>query len=670
MGVVGSVQWCAALPGTAANLAQVGQAIISIAGQIDTLLLDIPLAPPQWFKDTCGTMPFGIGDLLLGLYAVGSAFWDAIVDTLRASVKVAVGLAKSSGCATPDVLVGCIVTRGMATSLKNVGGGISALVQGGFSVQIQWTQAEAILDYIIKWLCPFMLPTPGEARDLFKKRLIPRGLYECYVRCGGEDLSVFEPAFLEAQGKPGLSDRQQFLYRLRDANVGPGFLYSEATYRKDLQWEGFSDADIELLDAIKYRTFQLREIMRLMDTGALPAGALEGALRAEGWNEADIVILAKMENTIYTRRHQAEIQGWTPARIAKLYSSTIWAADDVNLAMGELGYSDADSSRLMQMAEYELRASQLQSYNTKAISRMELFVEKSYKEGLTTADVAMQLLTSVGAGKAAVTLMIQAWEGEANLGVIESAKACIKKGWESGYVTSAHATEALIVAGYRPEIAIATTNQWQACRDDDAKVLSAGQIISGMVDGRIDPVDALARMVGMGYSVSAAQFLIQGELNKLQSASLAANQKAIKAQEMAQKAQEKANAAEIAREERQSAAAARAAAAAAKAAQHAADVAAAKSARDAMALARAAKSAAATAAAELRKLTPPALLESLLKIGQISLDAFTARMECMGYTQDAIDLIVAKVSNEANANIVQSGGPADDDVPSCPPQPS
>jgi hypothetical protein len=630
----------------AADLTLIGDGIVSMIKSIGNVINDVPKDPPDWWTHSMGAIPFGIGDALRAIYTTPAAAWNGLVDLFKGAVSLSWNLLQCVVCEKPAALIGALLARSIVRSLRGVRIGVNAVIEGGFGIDLQFDQVDQALQYIIHWLCPYSLPDPATANDWHKRGLLSDSLRECYSKIAGHDATVWHPAYIVGQGIPGENERKQFLYRLNSAAQQGAAFYTDEDYRAGLKFDGWNDKDIERLFETRYRVFQIRQVQMLLDTGSFVPGAMEKALRAEGFAPDDVTTLAHMEMVHYKRRHESEIQGWTPATIKRLWSTGFLIPSQVSDRMKALSYSDDDAQRLMDATIEEDKSAQLRKAAERATGVMYAYVDKAYNAGLMTGNTATQLLQAIGWGLDSITLLLQSWDGESEVKRRQTASQCVKKGWESGYMSNFHATETLITIGYSPLAAADMVGQWQGCRDENQSVLAAQQDIAAMGQGLLSPADTLARLVGHGFAVGEAEFLIAGEQQKLDKATLSSQQRAMKAEQAAEKAKEKQDAQ----------------------AAHAAQVAANKAAAAALRLARQAAAAAKAAASEIRKQTPPSLLKTLLKRGLISVDAYTERMTCMGESQQTIELEIANVASDPKATVVQSDGPEDSSVPACPAQ--
>jgi hypothetical protein len=483
----------------------------------------------------------------------------------------------------------------------------------------------------------------------------------------GVDPDVHSPVFESTRPLPGIGERQAMLYRLRKDTQAAGTEYTDTDYQNDLIRDGMSERLRNYLFAIRYRVFTLREIRQLLDTGIVTQDEIKGAYLDEGFAETQAARLASMERVVYSRRHAAEIQGFTPSRIALMYGTGLWDSIDVEARMNDLGYSDADAKALMLATESEDKARERRKWADKAVAGMYSWLEKTYKAGIQSVTAVMSLLQSVGCGKDSAELIVKTWDGEVQLSTIESGTACVKRGWASGFTSNISASETLVTLGYSLGRATQIVGLWQLCRDFSERIADASHVLSGYKSGLVSPLEAVARLTAMGYKPEYADFLIAQEQKALDMAALKAEQAQEAKDLAAAKAAEKQAAADKAKQEKADEATLKATQAKALAALAAEQRAEAKSATAAARLARQAKAAAAAAVKQLRAATPPALLEALLKTGQISAEKFTERMELMGYDLTLAQLEIVRICNEGKAACTESNGPADSLIPGSAP---
>lgn len=642
---MGSENWCKALQATLGQLAAIGN-------QLAVGVLSLMPNPPY----VTGPTADAIGQSLAAIPVFGNALcklWYLFVNTYNPAIaemvtllNAGIILARSVTCDNANTTVAILLVRAAIQAFKRIQIGANAGIWATVNISIEWDQVDAMLDYMIKYSCPYGLPGVGEVMDAWKRGLIKEeDYYRCLMMVNNADPDIYAPVLRSSRGQPGIGDRQQFLYRLQSAPGGAGTPYNDAQYEKDLVFDGFTEEDRNRLFAIRYKVYQLREIRQLMDTASLQPGQLEAALKAEGFGPDTLPQMVKMEQVLFARKHETEIHGYTLSLLAKLWQYGQATAAQVTTGMARLGYTAADAQTLMTATLQDQAATESRTWATRAISGMYAWLEKAYKAGLATQQSVLQALTSVGAGADSVNLILQTWDGEQQLANIAASVACVKRGWQSGYIPQGKATMMLVGIGVNLQTATGITSQWAACRNADEDMLSAQQDITAYASGLLTPAEALSRLVAKGYNPDEAEFLIAEQEQKLQKASMLADQKAEKAATAAETAKEKANAAT----------------------EKAAQVAASKAAAAAVRLAKTAAAAQKAAAAEINRLTPLSLLKKLLTTGQISQEAWIERTTCMGYTPEQQSLLLAEYATSATANIILSDGPQDVNVPPCPP---
>lgn len=476
----------------------------------------------------------------------------------------------------------------------------------------------------------------------WQKNRILEPQYKCWLMMNGYDPKVWEPVLEATRPRPSVQERMTFLHRLRPGVAQGAATYTDADFARDLTHDGWNQEWWERYDAIRYNVYTIREIRQLLDAGVIGLAETEAAFLDMGFDHTKSQILAKMELVLTTRRREAEVEGYTPALLRTLYGQGIFSRDNVTFYMLKLSYTEDQAKRLCDAEDDRNRAAQNRKWATQAESALSAQLKSGYIMGVLGPQDVSNAVGSLGGMPDAARALMRAWDLEASLGLRKSGIAAIRKGWESGRLSTQGAIESLVSIGVNPNTATTTVENWSADRGYDQSILGGREVIQSLEDGIISEAEALARLQGMGWSAEKAEFAIYQARQKLAQAANRAEAAAIKAAQAAAKA---ALTKQVQDERTRQASAARAAKAAAQ-------------------LARQSQAAAKAALSELNKQYPDGVLDKALKDGMISVDGYTMIQTLKGLDPGAIDLRVQEVCSNAKANCQQSGGPLDGDLPS------
>jgi hypothetical protein len=589
---------------------------------------------------TLESIPFGIGSAVVNSYNLISCAWNQLSGGIKYAVQASIGLSNAAACGNPATLLGLIVVRGLLQCLHRLRLGTDAVVWATVDLNIEWDQAEATIDYLIRYVCPYGIPEPATAMALYRGGWISQGLYECWMRCGNADPGVYSPILEHGRPRPQLHERQQMLWRLRPDAVDPSLAYSDAQYLSEMAVDGSTDAWNKRLFAIRHIPYTLREIRQLMDAGQATTEEVYAAFRDMGYDDPKAVAQTNMEVVLTTRRREAEITGFTPGRISQLYMRGALQPDDVIANMGLLSYTQAQAQRLMQLAQLEETATQLKRFYDRTEATLLKGNEDGYKLGTVDAESVQVNLIALGASKESAKALVDAWDSEEKMRLAKETIATIKRGWKSGYLSNNNIADMLTSTGISADKANSIVAQWQLERTLDQRVEDVSQLLSQVAAGTMTATDAGSRLTNMGWSYDDAQLLLAESVNKLSKTLLAAEEKAITAAERAAKANLSKEIAD----------------------KKTAELAVAKAAKAADALAKQAVHAAAIAAAQLRKMTPIASLAKWLKQGMISQEIYLQRLSMMGYEDGAAQVMMEEVCNAKGANCLPTAGPDDPSI--------
>lgn len=612
---VGSVLWCQHQPQLIAAFQVSGHLLALFADAIAAADPQLPGTPPGWFATTVGAIPLGIGKLLCDMYVVNIGVINSLMRLVRNILATGLELLRAVSCNNPDALVSLILARSLLRAFRRIRIGTDAGLWATLDLEVQWDQAEQIIGYLIKVVCPVGVPSSAQAMESYRKGRIGEPQYRCWMLMNGDDPDTWNPVYESSLPVPGVGEINQLLYRLRRGRAIPGKEFLDADYDAALHRAGYSEEYRQWIEQIRYRVYTLREIRMLLDTGIVQQSEIEDVYKDEGFDDEKSVRLAKMEHIIYLRRHEAEIQGYTVQTIARLWGHGVIDATVSDARMEALGYSDEDASRLREAEMMRNRADQARKWALKSETLFTGLVEKQFKEAVITPQTASAALQTQGCLPDAAASIVNTWGEEVKFAYLTSAIAAIKKGWDAGLLSSVAAEQALINVGVGLAAAQQRVREWLVNLSVSQNVTTAKDTLRFVAEGMISPIEAAARLHNMGWLPTDADVLIQEALNKLHATEVrheAAQNKQVQAQ-----------------------------------------------AKAAAALVKQARAAEQAGRAALKRLTPLATLNKWLKEGLIGTDLYTTRMTDMGYPTEEINAYIADISNAKGASVVQTGAVTD-----------
>lgn len=613
---IGSEEWCGAMESLIGKITALSTDFMAAIQALEDSILSNRI--PQ-LSDEHATMirgiPFGIGQALLILFNANRDAFNEIMTVVREAVGAGLTVARSVTCDVPEITVGLIVVRSALNVLKRVRVGVNAGLWATLDVTVEWDQAEAALDYMIAYSCPYLIPSEGQAMEAFRKEWIKEPLYRCWMAMGGHDPDVYSPVLEAGKHRPSIGERERMLWRLRDDAPNPILVYTDADYRADLDHDGMRPEWRERLYAIRYQIFTIREIQQLLDNGQMDREGAFQAFRDMGFAEKKANQLADMEFTLHLRRHEHLVEGFTPARISHAYGRGTMVAADVIFWMKEIHFTEADANELMRATVEMNRADYARKWADRASGELLATLKESYKLGYTSPQQAIPALVSQGALPDAAVSLVHGWDAEVRLEHDKAAIASVKKGWESGYADTATAERLLVLSGMSPAVAAITVTEWNANSAVDRQLLGGSEVLSLLAKGLIEPAAALARLVGMGWEIHDAEIRIQESENKLRSAGITAQNRAAASDVRASKA--------------------------------------------AQALAKAADRSKAEAVAALRKLHPLGAMKGWLKKGIISIVRFREILTTQGYASDFVENTITEICSAKSAVCDSGEAPTD-----------
>lgn len=638
---IGGGNWCANLPQIAAAFGRVGTATLQLFTGLQQTDLSVPSPMPQSMADALAYIPFGIGNAVISAYDALSCVWNGLASGMRYAVSQANALINASVCGNAELMVGLIVVRGLLKALQRIRVGTDAGLWLTADIQIEWVQAEAAIDYLIKYACPFGIPDISEAMALYRGGWISQGTYECWMGMNNADPTIWQPVFDQSRPRPSIGERQQLLWRLRPVEGRTGPTFTDQQYLSELVIDGTNDAWNQLQYAIRYSRYTIREIRQLIDSGLVSHDDVMNAFRDMGFQDDKAGVLTGMEYVLTERRRQAEIAGYTPQRISTFYRYGAMQSGDAIAAMQALSYTTEQAQQLMDVAGKEAQALQLNKFANRSEVDLIRATEEGYRIGTINSDGAKANLVVMGSSDNVASAIVSSWDAMAVNDTAKAAIVSIRKGWRSGFLPTSQVISSLQSAGIVPDKAGSLLAQWQLEQSVDERTEDASQLLAAVANGSLDSPTALARMHNMGWEDNDAQLLLgeaqaklQRTMGEAEAKSAAAVAKQIHAAQSAEKAQQ--------------AAAQRANQQAAKAAEQ---------------LARQGQAAIKQAAAALKKATPVAQLEKWLKIGLISQDIYSRRMRLLGYDDGIIKTRIDEVCSGKTAQCVATAGPDDANVP-------
>ena len=630
---IGSPEWCASMDSLKQSLSLIGGGLLHWIEGFAPGFENIDCNMPALLKDSVGQLPFGIGCFLQQVYALNVNVGNQFTGTVKNIVVASMNIVQATTCDNPFLTMTLIVMRSVLEALRKFRIGTDAGLWATLDISIRWDQADAAIDYLIKSSCPYLIPSEGEAMECYRKGWITFDQYKCWLEMNGRDVHVFDPVLQAGRPRPSVGERMTMLHRLRPGVDPDGIEFTDDDFLESLHRDGTAGEWQDRQYAIRYMAYTLREIRQLLDAGSIGRPETLTAFLDMGYDADKASAQADMEMVLTRRRREAEIQGFTPSRLAHLYERGQIDADELTRRMGELSYTVDQSNTLMSSAVQFNRADQARKWALKSEALFADNLEKHYKAGLITDEAAIAALKTQGCLDDAAHSIVNTWLMQVDWGFRQSAIATIRKGWNSGFLGTATAAAALARAGMGQRLVDLTIHEWLAELQLDQRVISAGQALSLMAQGMISPIEAAARLQNLGYNPADADILIQEAANKLR----VAEHKQTVAQEKSVLAAEKS------------------AATATKAAARLSDVEASRQAKAARDLLAQADRAAAKAKAELHRLTPLSTLNRWLKIGLIGTDLYTSQLSSMGYTDEIIAGYVADISSGKTAEVVQTG---------------
>lgn len=642
---IGNVAWCDELDASLGTVRRIGKALIDALGVSFDAGIEKVAATLITIAKEAGDLPLPLGPAIAFLLQppLSSALWT--LDTFRFVWDSALCAVRAVTCDEPEVTLTLIVVRSALTAFKHVRVGINFAAWTTVDIAIDWDQVETVIDYLIKYSCPYLIPDRGSAMQAFQKNRILEPQYKCWLMMHGHDPTVWEPILESTRPRPSVQERMTFLHRLRPGVAQGAATYTDKDFALDLTHDGYNQEWWERYDAIRYNVYTIREIRQLLDAGVIGLPETVAAFLDMGFDQAKSDILAKMELVLTTRRREAEVEGYTPALLRTLYGQGIFSRDNVTFYMLHLSYTEAQAKRLCDSEDDRNRAAQNRKWATNAESAIGAQLKRGYIMGILLPPDVERTIGSLGGMPDSAVALMRAWDLEAQLNLRQAGIAAIRKGWESGRLSTVGAIESLSSIGVNTNTATTTVENWSADRGYDQSILGGREVIQSMEDGLISEAEALARLQAMGWAAEKAEFAIYQARQKLAQAANRAETAALKAAQAAAKAAITKQAQD---ERTRQASAARAA-------------------RAAAALARQGIAAQKAALAELNKQYPESVLDKALKDGMISVDGYTLIQTLKGLEPGAIDLRVQELCSSAKANCQQSAGPLDSDLPSGPP---
>lgn len=639
---IGSDEWCRQIQAFVPTISAIGGQIAAFFASRDTGFMEVNVPMNSVLSTLISALPFGIGLGIVAVYNTVGCVWNTFTSSLRNAIIAGVNVFASATAANDQVGLGLIVLRAAIRCLQNMRLGANAVVWATIDIRVQWEQAEAAIDYLILWNCPYGIPSVAEAMQLYRGGWISEGVYKCWMGMNNASPTVWQPVFDASRPRPSIGERQQLLWRLRPTEDRAGPTFTDDQYLTELGIDGSSDAWNQLQYAIRYSRYSLREIRQLIDSGQVTNADVMNAFRDMGFQDDKAAVLTSMEYVLTERRRQAEIVAYTPQKIAQLYMRGALQPADVIAKMGLLSYTADQAQLLMAVADLDKDALQQLKAVNKSEADIQRVTEESFQLGTIDSASAKTTLISLGATDAVANSTIAAWSAAALNSRVKSSISSIRKGFKSGYMPSQQIVALLQTAGLTFDKATTMLRDWQLEESVDDKTLEVSQILKAVADGNMSADTASTRLFNMGWEPNDAQLLLSESLSTLQKAQAELESKAMAAQEKAARAQQTAE----------------------KAQQQAAEKARAAVAKQAEQLAKQAQSATKAAAAALKKATPVASLNSWLKKGLISRQKYTERMRILGYDDGTIKTMMDGECDAKTAACIDTAGPDDANIPS------
>lgn len=170
----------------------------------------------------------------------------------------------------------------------------------------------------------------------------------------------------------------------------------------------------------------------------------------------------------------------------------------------DFGYSDNDAAAKAALTATEIDNALSLKGRTKAQNR----ICAGYKAGGFTYDQALTQLVNVGMDRKAAVEFLGGCDLDMRLTDLRLATNGVKKQWIAGTISEQQARSLLRGYGVSQERIDTNLNTWALYRTQTRRELTAQQIGSYWESGIINLADARARLVNLGYDVTAANMIL------------------------------------------------------------------------------------------------------------------------------------------------------------------